>query len=167
MNERNKARIKELYFQHPEISGQKAAKMLGLPVSEVLVVMKKLGYTAKGHEKARQAVLKGEKPESPMKMAEKPQVEKKPIVSVPNGFSHMPSPETVEHRREVQLFKNANALLQKAEKAAQNGDIETYLKLRKEYEVAARQAEAYKKRGTLNKSEREISGIENQYQICR
>ena len=167
MNASDKARIKELYFRHPELSSRNVARMLALPMNDVLKYMRKLGYSAKAHEKARQTVMKGEKPESPMKMAAKPQVEKKSVVIVPNGFSHMPSPETVEHRREVQLFKNANALLQKAEKAAQNGDIETYLKLRKEYEVAARQAEAYKKRGSLNKSEREISGIENQYQICR
>ena len=167
MNERNKARIKELYFKHPELSSRKIARMLALPMYDVLTVMRKLGYSAKAHEKARNAVMKGQKPESPMKMAAKPQVEKRPVVIVPNGFSHMPSPETIEHRREVQLFKNANALLQKAEKAAQNGDIETYLQCRKEYEIAARQAEAYKKRGSLNKSERDISVIENQYQICR
>lgn len=167
MTPNDKARIKELYFRHPELTGRKIARMLALPMYDVLTVMRKLGYSAKVHEKARNAVMKGQKPESPMKMAAKPQIEKRPVVIVPNGFSHMPSPETIEHRREAQLFKNANALLQKAEKAAQNGDIETYLKLRKEYEIAARQAEAYKKRGSLNKSEREISGIENQYRICR
>ena len=167
MNGNDKARIKELYFRHPELSGKKIARMLALPMYDVLSVMKKIGYTPEAHQQALKAIAKGEKPKSPMKMAAKPQVEKKPVMIVPNGFSHMPSPETVEHRREVQLFKNANALLQKAEKAAQNGDIETYLKLRKEYEVAARQAEAYKKRGSLNKLERDISVIENQYQICR
>lgn len=167
MTPNDKSRIKELYFRHPELSGKKIARMLALPMYDVLSVMKKIGYTPEAHQQALKAIAKGEKPKSPMKMAQKSEVEKKPVVVVPSGGTHMPSPETVEHRREVQLFKNANALLQKAEKAAQNGDIETYLKFRKEYEVAARQAEAYKKRGSLNKSEREISGIENQYQICR
>ena len=167
MTPNDKARIKELYFNHPELSGKKVAKMLGLPMYEVLSVMKKLGYSAESHQEALKAIAKGQKPESPMKMAAKPQVDKKPVVVVPSGGTHMPSPETIEHRREVQLFKNANALLQKAEKAAQSGDIETYLQCRKEYEIAARQAKAYKKRGQMNRQEREISTIENQYRICR
>lgn len=167
MNGNDKARIKELYFRHPELTGRKIARMLALPMYDVLSVMKKLGYTPEAHQKALKAIQKGQKPESPMKMAAKPQVEKKPIVCVPNGFSHLPSPETKEHRREIELTKHANALLQKAEKAASNGEIEKYLQYRKEYEIAARQAEAYKKRGSLNKSEKEISALENQYQICR
>lgn len=163
MNGNDKARIKELYFRHPELSGKKIARMLALPMYDVLSVMKKIGYTPEAHQQALKAIAKGEKPKSPMKMAEKPQVEKKPVVFVPMG-KRLPSPETMEHHRQQELTRQANRLLQKAEKAAQDGDIDKYLQYRKEYEVAARQAEAYRKRGQMDKG---ISAIENQYQICR
>lgn len=168
MNGKEIARIKEIYFQHPEFTARQIARMMLMSTSDVLPVMRKIGYSAQTHEKARQAVLNGKKPESPMKMAAKPKPEiQKPVINIIGGCSHVPSPETLEAKKQNALFKNANRLLQKAEKAANEGDIDNYLKFRKEYEVAQRQAEAYKRRGTLNKSEREISGIEQQYQICR
>lgn len=167
MNASDKARIKELYFQHPEYSARTIARKLLMSTVDVLPVMRKIGYSAQAHEKARQAVLKGKKPQSPMKMAAKPKVEKTSVFAITCGCSLVPSPDTLEAKKEKALFKNANRLLQKAEKAANEGNIENYLNYRKEYEVAQRQAEAYKRRGTLNKAEREISGIEQQYQICR
>lgn len=167
MNGNDIARIKELYFQHPEYSARTIARKLLMSTYDVLPVMRKMGYSAEAHEKARQAVLKGEKPQSPMKMAAKPKVEKTPVCAISFDCSHVPSPDTIESKKEKALLKKANLLLQKAEKAANEGDLDNYLKFRKEYEVAERQAQAYKMRGHLNQTEKEISAIEQQYHICR
>lgn len=172
MNGSEKASIKELFIQHPEMSAKQIAKSVNQSYYEVLPFLKKLGYTPEAHLKARKAVKEGKKPQTPMKAIEKPKEIEKPKAApipffLPGEYSHVPSPETLESRRQKQLQNTANNLLRMAEKAAQDCDIDTYLKLRKEYEVAARQAEAYRKRGQMNKSEKEISAIEQQYHICK
>lgn len=159
-----KASIKELFFRHPEMSAKQIAKEMSLSYYEVLPFLKKLGYTPKTHKQAKKAIKKGEKPKSPMKMAQKPKVERKVVASVPNTGIYQLSPETMEHRKERELFRKANELLQKAENAAKEGDIEQYMFFCKEHAIAARKAEAYKKRG---QSDNGILPIENQYKICR
>lgn len=166
MNQNDKARIKELYFKFPELSTKEVAKMLSLPMTDVRSFMQKLGYTPETHKKAKKAVAAGQKPKSPMKMAAKPKVEKKPVEIVPN-CAYQISPETIERRREAELKRQANILLQKAEQAAQEGDIEKYVQYCKEHGIAARKAEAYHKRGQMDQKEREISTIESQYKICK
>ena len=166
MNASEKASIKELFIQHPEMSAKQIAKTVNRSYYEVLPFLKTIGYTPKAQQKARKAVKEGKKPQTPMKATEKKEIEKPKAAPIPffnpGGYSHVPSPETLESRRQKQLQNTANNLLRMAEKAAQDCDIDTYLKLRKEYEVAARQAEAYRKRGQMNKSEKEISAIEQQ-----
>lgn len=165
MTKQQIAALKELYFQHPEISAKEAAKKLKMGLYETLSAMKKLGYTAEKHAEARKLFKMGMKIPKPIMAKEK--VEKKPAVSVPNCFGHMPSPEKTEHRKQKALNKKSNDLLAEAEKAASEGDIDRYMKLRKEYELAARQAEAYQNRGRLKPDEKTTYGLENQYQICR
>ena len=168
MTPNDEARIRELFISHPELSGKQIAKMLLLPMFETLRVLKKLGYSKDYHREAKQAHDFGVKPlkPKPQETALKKEDEPKQETHVYFGTSKI-KPEVEERKKQTALNTKANRLLHEADLAASNGDIDKYLTLRKEYEVAARQAEAYKQRGRLNKQEREISGIEQQYQICR
>ena len=177
MTPNDKARIRELFISHQELSGKQIAKMLSLPMFETLRVLKKLGYSKDYHREAKKAHDFGVKPLKPKQetapQKDEPKQETAPQKDEPKQETHVYfgtskiKPEVEERKKQTALNAKANRLLHEADLAASNGDIEKYLSLRKEYEVAARQAEAYKQRGRLNKSEREISGIEQQYQICR
>lgn len=74
------------------------------------------------------------------------------------------SPEMQEKNRQKALYANANKLLEEAIKAGEEGRMEDYLRLRKEYDIASRQAKAYKMRGALSATDKTIYGLESQYQ---
>lgn len=166
MNASHKTKIKEIYYQHPEFSAKHIARMMLLPTNEVISYLRSLGYTANRHEAARQAVKAGKKPTSPMKFTS-PQVERQKAECVPNNKISKVQPEIEERKRLTYLYRRANNLLRQAEEAAQKGDIDNYCRLCKEHEIAARAAEAYKKRGSMSAQERNIGKLEYKYEICR
>ena len=166
MNTKDKAKIKEIYFQHPELSARQIARQMLMPTSDVIIYLRTIGYTANRHERARQLHKAGKKPASPVTFAAK-KAERKEAETIPNVRISKIQPEVEERKKQTALYKKANELLRKAEQAAESGNYEEYLELQKEYAVAQRQAESYKQRGAMTKAEREMYNLENKYTIYR
>ena len=158
---KDRARVKELYHIMPDLSARDIAKQLGLRRKDTMDYMKLLGYTAEKHNEARKARLMPQK----KKVVSKPHPQQKPTNTAisPYAISHNPSPDTMERKRQKVLNTKANKLLEEAMKAGEEGRMDDYLRLRKEYEVASRQAEAYKMRGSLSATDKVIYGLESQY----
>lgn len=155
LSTRDKARIRETYKIAPYLSAKTIAKNLNLRWKMVYDYLVKLGYTTDKHLKVlrdaaspmSKVVLKPTAVSKP-KVEVKPAEEPKPQPAIhPNLIDRKPSPFVLEERKQRQLEKKAYELLKEAIKAGEEGRTEDYLRLRKEYEVAERQATAYKMRG--------------------
>lgn len=170
LSPRDKGRIKRLYQLEPFLSAKSIAKSLNLQWKKVYAYLVKLGYTHELHlrrlyhrgeyEEIPQEVKVKEKPQPP-KIKIHPKKESKTIST--NFIDRKPSPETQEKNRQKALYANANKLLEEAIKAGEEGRFDDYMRLRKEYDIASRQAKAYKMRGALSASDKETYWLENKY----
>lgn len=155
---KDRARVKELYHIMPDLSARTIAKQLGLNKRDTLNYMRLLGYSTEVH---REAIKTKMIPQRKIQVP-KPKTTRPAIPT--HAISHKPSPDTMERKHQKALYARANKLLDEAMAAGEEGRMEDYLRLRKEYEIAARQAEAYKMRGALSATDKTIYGLESQYQ---
>lgn len=178
LSTRDKVRIRETYKIAPYLSAKTIAKNLNLRWKMVYDYLVTLGYTTDKHLKVLRdaaspmsnvptpkVVLKPTAvpmPKVEVKQAEEPKP--KPAIH-PNLIDRKPSPFVLEERKQRQLEKKAYELLKEAIKAGEEGRTEDYLRLRKEYEVAERQATAYKMRGKLADADKATYAAESRYSI--
>lgn len=163
----DKKRVKELYNLMPYLSAYSIAKDLHLKWCDVLAYLKTIGYTNESHLKSLKVIPPVEA--RPVKKAEPKPTPKAQEPSV-NTFlykttSRKQAPETIDNIKQKGLNIRAMKLLQEATRAGEEGRIDDYLRLRKEYELADRQAKAFRMRGRMDDTDKEIFRRENPYSI--
>lgn len=170
LSRNDKARVMHLYKLSPYLSAKSIAKNLNLKWKAVFEFLVTKGYSVELH--LNRLYHKGEYDDCKAtdKKAKAPKAEPKvveaktPAISL-NLIDRNPSPETQEKKKQKMLYAQANKLLEEATRAGEEGRYDDYMRLRKEYEMAKRRAEAYKMRGNLNASDKVTYWAESHFSI--
>lgn len=157
LNQSAKASIKEMYFQRPDLSAREIADFLTLNRKEVFAYMKQLGYTKEKHTMAVNArKLKLEQAKERDKI--------RPVLHMPDTYTNTRySPLLVEKKMEAKLRKQVENTERQMMQAAEEGDMDAFIRYRKDYDAAQRRLAAYKERGTMSAEDMSIYSAENQY----
>ena len=161
LTQSQKASIKEVWHQKPELSASDIAKSLNLNKTLTLRFMQTIGYSTAKHKKAVQ-----KHNEKMAAQLAKEQGVKNIILPVANRSHHAQdhkAPATIEHEKIKAMRMQVHRLAEQMLQAAESGNAADYLKLRAEYAATTRRLEAYQKRGTYNEEDRSIYHAETSY----
>ena len=165
LSKRDSKRVKELYELLPHLSAKTIAKQLGINFRQTLDYMKTLGYTNESHVEAvkNHMLPKRKYVRKPPEVRKAERLEKakpkpKPIVE---HFGKYQSPETLDALKQKRLDIEAERLLNEVMLASEEGRVADFIRLRKEYEIAERKAQAFKERGRLSEEDKDIYGRES------
>ena len=159
LTQSQKASIKEVWHQKPELSATEIAQFLGLNKTITLRYMQTIGYSTAKHKLA--VKLHNEKLAT--QMAKEQGVKTVVLPFKDNSHHNTKSPATMEHDKIKALRQQAHRLSDAMMQAAEKGNTADYLRLRNEYAATTRRLEAYQKRGTYSEEDRSIYHAETSY----